>query len=102
MELTQAHVLTGRQRLLTALAHQEPDRIPLDLGSTQVTGIHMVAYKKLRTALGLPTVDSQVYDTIQGLAVPDPAVLERLVVGARRIVPRKILNCQVLETEVQD
>src|SRR3989304_9158012 len=102
MEPTQAHVLTGRQRLLTALAHQEPDRIPLDLGSTQVTGIHMVAYKKLRTALGLPTVDSQVYDTIQGLVVPDPDLLERLGVDVRGMNPRNSHNWQVLETEVQD
>ena len=37
--------MNSRERLLTALNHQEPDRIPLDLGSTQVTGIHEVAYR---------------------------------------------------------
>ncbi len=102
MELKQTSILTGRQRLLTALAHQEPDRIPLDLGSTQVTGIHVVAYKKLRTALGLPFVEPQLFDTIQGLAIPDSDLLERLGVDVRGINPRNSHNWQVIETEVQD
>ncbi len=46
--------MNSRERLLTALNHQEPDRIPFDLGSTQVTGIHEVAYRNLRAYLGLP------------------------------------------------
>ena len=102
MEPTQTSILTGRERLLTALAHQEPDRIPLDLGSTQVTGIHVVAYKKLRTALGLPFVEPQLFDTIQGLAIPDSDLLERLGVDVRGINPRNSHNWQVIETEVQD
>ena len=46
--------MNGRERLLAALDHQEPDRVPFDLGSTQVTGIHTVAYRALRDRLGLP------------------------------------------------
>jgi hypothetical protein len=40
--------MNSRERLLKTLNHQEPDRIPYDLGSTQVTGIHKVAYTGLR------------------------------------------------------
>lgn len=39
--------MNSRERLLKALDHQEPDRVPLDLGSTQVSGIHVVAYQNL-------------------------------------------------------
>ena len=46
--------MTSRQRVCAALHHQPPDRVPLDLGSTPVTGIHVSTYTRLRTALGFP------------------------------------------------
>ena len=94
--------MTGRERLLTALAHREPDRIPLDLGSTQVTGIHVIAYQKLRQALGLPSVKPQPYDSIQGLAVPDEDLIARLGVDVRGMNPLNSHNWKVIETEIQD
>ena len=94
--------MTGRERLLTALAHREPDRIPLDLGSTQVTGIHVIAYQKLRQALGLPSVKPQPYDSIQGLAVPDEDLIARLGVDVHGMNPLNSHNWKVIETEIQD
>lgn len=78
---------SSRQRLLTALAHQEPDRIPLDLGSTQVTGIHVNAYQRLRQAIGLAPRQATLSDHIQGLALPDDDVIERLGVDVRGLFP---------------
>ena len=40
--------MTSRERLLKTLRHQEPDRVPFDLSSTPVTGIHHLAYRWLR------------------------------------------------------
>ena len=94
--------ITSRERLLTALAHREPDRIPLDLGSTQVTGIHVIAYQNLRQALGLPTVKPQPYDSIQGLAIPDEDIIARLGVDVRGMNPLNSHNWKVIETEIQD
>ncbi|MDH7487352.1 MAG: uroporphyrinogen decarboxylase family protein [Anaerolineae bacterium] len=79
--------MNPRERLLTALDHREPDRVPFDLGSTQVTGIHMVAYRHLRQALGLPPVQARLCDHIQQLALPDEDVLERLGVDVRGLFP---------------
>ena len=45
--------MTSRERLLTTLLHQEPDRVPYDFSSTPVTGIHATAYTRLRKELGL-------------------------------------------------
>ncbi|MGQ9729988.1 MAG: uroporphyrinogen decarboxylase family protein [Candidatus Zipacnadales bacterium] len=45
--------MTSRERILKALHHQEPDRVPIDLGSTAVTGIAASTLSKLRVALGL-------------------------------------------------
>ncbi|MFZ3080994.1 MAG: uroporphyrinogen decarboxylase family protein [Bellilinea sp.] len=100
--LLSSPIMTGRERLLTALEHREPDRIPLDLGSTQVTGIHVIAYQNLRQALGLPTVKPQPYDSIQGLAIPDEDIIARLGVDVRGMNPLNSHNWQVIETEIQD
>lgn len=75
--------MNSRTRLLTALDHREPDRIPFDLGSTQVTGIHVVAYRALRDALGLPPVEPVFCDTIQQLALPDDDIIAALGVDTR-------------------
>jgi uroporphyrinogen decarboxylase len=91
--------ISSRERLLAALAHQEPDRVPLDLGSTQVTGIHVIAYQRLRQVLGLPPVKPQICDVIQGLALPDADVIERLGVDVRGLFPLNSHNWQVIERE---
>lgn len=72
-----------RERVLTALNHEEPDRIPIDLGSTRVTGICLNAYASLLDSLGLGPRELRVVDTSQGLAGPDEDMLEALGVDFR-------------------
>ncbi len=79
--------MNGRERILAALGHQETDRVPFDLGSTQVTGIHSVAYRALRDRLGLPPITPTICDDIQGLALPDDDLLDRLGVDVRGLFP---------------
>jgi hypothetical protein len=45
--------VNSRERVQTALEHQEPDHVPLDLGGSAVTGIHVSSVYALRQALGL-------------------------------------------------
>ncbi|NOZ22893.1 MAG: methyltransferase, partial [Planctomycetes bacterium] len=45
--------MNSRERVLKALNHEEPDRVPLDLGGTFVTGIAAGALHRLRKHLGL-------------------------------------------------
>jgi len=40
--------MTPRERIEAALAHQEPDRVPLDLGATPMTGMHVNTVYALR------------------------------------------------------
>jgi uroporphyrinogen decarboxylase len=75
--------MTSRQRLLTALNHQEPDRVPIDLGGNQ-TGIHKFAYRTLVEHLGIAD-EVTIMDAVQQLARPCEAVLERLRVDTRYI-----------------
>lgn len=46
-------MLTPRQRLLTALDHRAPDRVPFDLGGTSVSSITLAAYRPLMKHLSL-------------------------------------------------
>ena len=91
--------MNHRERLLTTLDHREPDRVPFDLGSTQVTGIHVVAYRRLREALGLPPVEPVLCDSIQQLARPAEDVLEQLGVDVRGLFPLNSHNWGVVEQE---
>ena len=72
-----------RQRVLAALDHQEPDRVPIDLGGNQ-TGIHKVAYQSLLRYLGIAD-ELTIMDAVQQLAKPCEAVLQRLHVDTRYI-----------------
>lgn len=45
--------MNSRERMLKAFKHQEPDRVPFDLGSTLTTGISHIAYRRLLPLLGL-------------------------------------------------
>ena len=75
--------MTPRERLLTALDHREPDRVPIDLGGNQ-TGIHKFAYQELLGLLGLQE-EIVIMDAVQQLAMPSEAVLERLHVDTRYV-----------------
>ena len=69
--------MTPRQRVLSALNHQPPDRVPIDFGGHRSSGIAAIAYGKLRTALHLPPRPVRVYDPVQQLAIIDEDVLDR-------------------------
>lgn len=81
-------LMSSRQRLLTALKHKEPDRVPFDLSSTAVTGIHEVAYRGLRQALGLPQREPVIWHLMQQLAWVDDDVHEALQTDAKGLRPK--------------
>ncbi len=69
--------MNSRERVLTAFAHREPDRVPVDLSGHRSSGIAAMAYARLRAYLGLPKKTIRVYDPIQQLAIVDEDVLAR-------------------------
>jgi len=52
--------LTSRERVLASIKHQQPDRVPLDLGSCPTTGMHVSTVYLLRQALKLDEPDTPV------------------------------------------
>jgi uroporphyrinogen decarboxylase len=88
--------------VLAALSHREGDRLPLDIGSVQVTGIHVDAYRGLRRALGLRETGATLCDSIQRLALPDDDFIARLGVDVRGLYPLNSHNWNVVEAEAGD
>jgi len=66
--------MTHRDRVLTALRHEEPDRVPMDLGGCLASTIVASCYPALRRHLGLPVHDTEESLRYASLAVIDPDV----------------------------
>lgn len=79
--------MTPRDRVLAAIAHEEPDRVPIVLGASNATGIKMAPYRGLKALLGVEAEDRYIYDWPElGTALPDEAVLERLHSDVRPVL----------------
>lgn len=70
--------MTPRERILTTLVHKEPDRVPVDLGSTPVTGIMAIPYRLLKGALGIKDGEIKIFDIVQQLAEVEEHVLKKI------------------------
>ena len=79
--------MTSRERLRKAINHQLPDRVPRDLGTTLVTGIHASAYAKLKRALGIMDGHVRVYDPFQILAEVEETVRRALLFPTSPMCP---------------
>ncbi len=68
--------MTSRERVLAALNHTQPDRVPIDLSGHRSSGIAAMAYAKLRDYLAFENKPIRVYDPVQQLAIVDDDVLD--------------------------
>ena len=79
--------MDSRARVLQSLNHQEPDRVPFDLGGTGLSTIHVTAYQNLRRYLGLPTVEPRVAFMAEQLVLVDDDLANRLQTDVRVVLP---------------
>ncbi|MEX2683663.1 MAG: uroporphyrinogen decarboxylase family protein [Candidatus Sigynarchaeota archaeon] len=78
--------MTPRERVLSALDRQQPDRVPIDLGGNQ-SGIHIKAYMKLLSYLGITDDHVLFSDIAQHIVLPCEALLERFHADVRYVRP---------------
>ena len=71
-------MMTSRERVERALNHQVPDRVPLDLGSSNTTGIAASALHQMRQSLGLEDRLVRVHEPYQMLGYIEDDVLDAL------------------------
>jgi uroporphyrinogen decarboxylase len=69
--------MTSRERVLAAINHEEPDRVPLDIGGGSSTGILVEGYEKLKEHLGL-SGETRVMNKVFRVARLDEGIMRRL------------------------
>ncbi len=79
--------MTSRERVLAALSHQQPDRVPMDLGASIVSSIHVQAYDNLKKYLGLDLGATKIFARTSQLAVVDPVILDLFGVDTLGVKP---------------
>ena len=82
--------MNSRERVLAAVNHHEPDRVPIDLGGSIVTGIMAGALVRMREHLGLSAVPVRVYDQFQMLGEVTMDLVEHLQLDILPVEPKSI------------
>ncbi len=79
--------LTPRERVLSTINHQEPDRVPIIVGTSNTTSMKTRPYRALKKLLGIESEDRYIYDWPElGTILPDEAILQRLRSDARGVL----------------
>jgi len=88
--------MTSRERVLAAINHEEPDRVPIVIGASNATGIKMKPYRGIKELAGIAAPDNYIYEWPElGTAEIDEATMRRLhsdVRGVRDLEPASVLK----------
>ncbi len=76
--------MNSRERLLRALNHREPDRVPIDLGGTPTSTISASALERLKDHLGIRS-ETRLMSPIFLTAYPDEEIIKRFGVDVRMV-----------------
>ena len=68
--------MTSREQVLAAINHQQPDKVPVDMGATPSSGISAIAYSNLVKHIVRSDLPVLIYDVVQQLAQPDSQILD--------------------------
>ncbi len=86
--------MNSRERLLTALNHREPDRVPIDLGGTPTSTILIKAYENLKSYLGNEG-ETRLLSYIFMTAFPDDEIIKRFGIDVRLITANPPANVKL-------
>ena len=80
-------MISSRERVRLALEHKEPDCVPLDLGATSVTGMHVDTVYRLRQALDLdpPGAPVKIIEPFQMLGEIKPDLIQALAIDTVQV-----------------
>jgi len=83
--------MTSRERIRAALTFRQPDAVPVDFGSTAVTGMHVNIIAALREFYGLEPRKVKAYEPYQMLGNIEEDLLHVLGVDTIGVAPRNTL-----------
>ncbi|NLN17278.1 MAG: hypothetical protein GX182_08185 [Firmicutes bacterium] len=77
--------MNHRERLLAAINHKAPDRVPVDLGATAVTSLHIDAHRKLKAHFGIDDPEETIVNRMMQTVLPHDEILKRFDVDVRGV-----------------
>ena len=81
-------VMTSRERVLAALSHRQPDRVPLDLGGTRNSTMVAEGYERLQGALRVSRrADRMIERMMRVVEIDERGLLRALSIDTRRRLP---------------
>ena len=78
--------MTHRERVLAAVSHRQPDKVPLDLGGTRDSSLVVEAYDKVKKYFGIEAED-RLCDRMMRVVHVDERILRALDIDTRAIFP---------------
>jgi hypothetical protein len=81
-------IATSRERLVTALNHKQPDRVPIDFCGTVATTLHCSCVAALRDYYGLEKRPLRIDEPFQMLAVLDGDLRDAMGLDVAGVFPR--------------
>jgi len=81
--------MNSRDRVLAAIHHREPDRVPIDLGGTRQSGMAASTYHQVKQRLGIDT-PTRMFDVYQMIAEIERPVMERFGADCVGLLPRSV------------
>jgi uroporphyrinogen decarboxylase len=85
--------MRSRDRVIKAIEHKKIDRVPIDLGMHNATGISAFAYQNLRAYLGLTSKPVDIGDMNQLLARVEEEILKRFHCDCMMLSPKWDDSC---------
>lgn len=83
--------MNSKEKIIASINHVQPDSVPVDFGSTAVSGIHVFVVSALREHYGLEKRKIKAYEPYQMLGLIEPDLQEAIGVDVEGIVPRETM-----------
>ncbi len=97
----QAKAMEHRKRVLAALSHREPDRVPIDLGATRDSSVVVAGYERLKAHFGVQSPNVLTSRMMQVVDV-DEGILRALDIDTRGVFPASPPDVMIGERRYRD
>lgn len=106
--------MNSRERVLATINHKQPDRVPIDIGGTNQSGISASTLYKLREALGLEKKDIEICSLFQMLGNVNEDLRDKLgidtiglfnpsdSISGRNSITQPLIMCDGTPTKIFD
>ena len=78
--------MTHRERVLAAVSHRQPDKVPIDLGGTRDSSLVVEAYEKVKKYFGIEA-EGRLCDRMMRVVHVDERILRALDIDTRAVFP---------------